>query len=125
VLNERLNQGVELLCSPVQAAPINGWADAAIFHFTHDILLDPQALARVMAHLRPGARVVATGLQWAPAWAWMTNLWVCSAAWYSISTMRGLEAPWRLLAAVLPDLQIEPVWQGAVFIAHGRVPTQH
>ncbi len=114
--------GVELLCSPVQAAPLTGLADAAIFHFTHDILLSPHALAQVMAHLRPGARVVATGLQWAPSWAWVANAWVLSAAWYSISTLQGLEAPWRLLGAVLPGLRVEPVWQGTVFIAHGQVP---
>ena len=113
---------VELLCSPVEQAPLEGWADAALFHFTHDILQDPQALARVLGHLRPGARVVATGLQWAPAWAWMANLWVWSAAWYSVSSMQHLDEPWRLLAAVLPGLRVEPVWQGAVFIAHGQVP---
>ena len=114
--------GVTLLHAPVEEAPLDGWADAACFHFTHDILLSPQALARVMRHLRPGAQVVATGLQWAPAWAWLANCWVYGAAWYSISSLQQLHAPWQLLAAVVPELVVEPVWQGAVFIAHGRIP---
>lgn len=113
---------VELVCSPVQQASLDGWADAAMFHFTHDIVCDPHALARVLAHLKPGARIVATGLQWAPAWAWLANAWVWSAALYSVSSLRELEAPWRLLAAVLPGLQVEPIWQGAVYLAHGHVP---
>lgn len=114
--------GVELLCQPVQDAALQGWADAAIFHFTHDILLSPAALAQVLRHLKPGARVVATGLQWAPPWAWASNLWVWSAAWYSISTLDGLEQPWKLLQAALPRLQVDSTWQGAVFIAHGQLP---
>lgn len=122
VAGDRSGTAVELVCASVQQAPLVGWADAAMFHFTHDIVCDPQALAQVLRHLRPGAHVVATGLQWAPAWAWATNAWVWSAALYSVSSLRGLEAPWRLLAAVLPGLRVEPVWQGAVYVAHGQVP---
>lgn len=118
-------RGVTLLNTPVEAAPLEGLADAALFHFTHDIVLSAQALAQVMRHLRPGATVVATGLQWAPPWAWMANAWVMSAAWYSISSMHELANPWRLLAAVLPGLKVQPLWQGAVFMAQGQVPTTH
>ena len=51
-----------------RSAPLQGQADAALFHFTHDVLRDAAALDHVLAHLRPGARVVAAGLQWAPPW---------------------------------------------------------
>lgn len=122
VAEDRTGTAVELMCTSVQQATLDGWADAAMFHFTHDIVCDPRALARVLAHLRPGARVVATGLQWAPTWAWAANAWVWSAALYSVHSLSGLEAPWRLLAAVLPGLHVEPMWQGAVYLAHGQVP---
>lgn len=112
---------VELLCTSVEDAQIGGLADAAMFHFTHDVLQKPAALAQVMRHLRPGARVVATGLKWAGAWNWVSNLFVLWAAWYSVTSMEGLSEPWRLLRTAVPDLTVESTWQGAVFIAHGHV----
>lgn len=114
---------VRLLCSPVEDAPLDGLADAALFHFTHDLLLHAASLAQVLRHLRPGARVVATGLQWAPTWNWWGNAWVASAAWYSVASMHGLEAPWQLLQVAAPDLQVDPLWQGTVYLASGTVGT--
>ena len=85
--------GVALLEATAEDAPLQGKADAALFHFTHDVLRDPQALDHVLAHLKPGARVVASGLQWAPPWLLPTNLFVLGAALYSMSTMDGLAQP--------------------------------
>jgi ubiquinone/menaquinone biosynthesis C-methylase UbiE len=51
-------RNVTLLCAPAQEARVNGRMDAAMFHFTHDVLRDPAALDNVLRHLRPGARVV-------------------------------------------------------------------
>ena len=53
------------LNSPVDAAEMPRKADAARFHFTHDILSQTAAIANVMAQLKPGARVAASGLNWA------------------------------------------------------------
>jgi SAM-dependent methyltransferase len=39
---------VTLMCSPVETADIRVKADAALFHFTHDILRRPEAIARVI-----------------------------------------------------------------------------
>jgi hypothetical protein len=56
---ERVAQGhwrnVTLLCSPAETADLRGMADAALFHFTHDILRRPEAVAHVMWHLKPGS----------------------------------------------------------------------
>ena len=78
---------VTLVQAPVEDAHWQGQADAALFHFTHDILRRPSAVDNVLAHLKPGARVVATGLQWAPPWAWPVNLFVMGAASYSVSSL--------------------------------------
>ena len=51
--------GITLLQSDAATAPLHGQADAALFHFTHDVLRDPAALDHVLAHLKPGAPVVA------------------------------------------------------------------
>jgi SAM-dependent methyltransferase len=118
----RPNGNVTLLCAPAEEAPIDGRADAALFHFTHDVLRRPAALDRVMRHLKPGARLVACGLQWAPPWAVPVNLFVWGAALRSVSSLRGLDRPWSLLADRVCGLEVEALLFGAVFLAHGVHP---
>lgn len=117
---------VDLLLAPVEEAGFEPTllADAALFHFTHDILQRPEAIAHTLRHLKPGARIVACGLQWAPPWSWASNLWVFSAAMYSTSTLAHLDQPWRLLAQALPDWQVRSQWAGAVYLGWGQVPLQ-
>ena len=112
-------KNVELIEASVEAARIGPRADAVLFHFTHDILREPLAIDNVLRHLRPGARVVACGLQWAPFWAWPVNLLVFGAARHSVTSLEGMARPWSLLAAHLVGLQVERVTAGAVFIASG------
>jgi ubiquinone/menaquinone biosynthesis C-methylase UbiE len=114
-------RNVELVEEGAASAPIEGRADAALFHFTHDILRDPQALANVFAHLKPSARVVATGLQWAPPWMWPTNGFVFLAALHSVTSFEGLGRPWDKLASHLQQVQVETALLGGIFIASGRV----
>jgi demethylmenaquinone methyltransferase/2-methoxy-6-polyprenyl-1,4-benzoquinol methylase len=113
--------GIELLQAPAGEAPLQGQADAALFHFTHDVVRDPDALDHVLAHLKPGAHVVAAGLQWAPPWMVPTNLFVLGAAWYSVTCMDGLAQPWTMLAKRLLGVQVLVRGFGAVYIASGRV----
>lgn len=110
---------VELICAPAEEAQIERQADAALFHFTHDVLRRPAALDRVLRHLKPGGRVVACGLQWASPWAVPINLLVWGAALRSVSSMRGLDRPWSLLAEQIDTLAVEELLFGAVFLAHG------
>ena len=112
-------RNVELIEASVEAAQITRRANAALFHFTHDILREPLAIANLLCHLRPGARVVACGLQWAPFWAWPVNLLVFGAARHSVTSLAGLGNPWSLLAKHLSGLQVEKVMAGGVFIASG------
>ena len=113
--------GIELLEGPAQAAPLQGRADAALFHFTHDVLQDAAALDHVVAHLRPGARVVAAGLQWGPAWSFPVNLFVWGAAAWSVTCLAGLEQPWRLLAERLREVDVRAPLVGGFYLLSGRV----
>lgn len=117
-------RNVTLLCSPVEAAEIPALADAALFHFTHDILRRREALAHVVAHLVPGARVVASGLKWAHGWAAPANLLVWPAALHSVTSLEGLHRPWSRLAACTGPLEVQTALLGTVFIAGGRVEPQ-
>lgn len=110
---------VDLVCAPAAAARVTAQADAALFHFTHDIVRDDAALANVFSHLKPGARVVATGLQWAPPWMWPTNGFVMLAAMYSVTSFEGLGHPWDRLAAHLRDVQVRTTLMGGIYIASG------
>lgn len=110
---------VTLLCMPVEDADIPVTADAALFHFTHDILRQRNALDNVCQRLRPQARIVAAGLQWAQPWAWPVNFLVLCAAMHSVSTLQGLNEPWSELAAFTDGLDVQAMMAGGVFIASG------
>jgi len=111
---------VTLVCSPVETADIRVKADAALFHFTHDILRRPEAIARVMRHLKPGARVVASGLKWAvPRLMWPVNLLVLPAALRSVTSLDGMDQPWRLLQDQLGRMHVESTLLGGAYVASG------
>ncbi len=112
-------QQVKLVQASAEGARWRGQADAALLHFTHDIVRHPAALDIVFKHLKPGARVVATGLQWAPPWAVAVNAFVLGAALYSISSLDGLERPWSALQERLTDFAVTTEWMGGVYIASG------
>jgi SAM-dependent methyltransferase len=114
-------RNVDLVEAPVESALLPPAADAALFHFTHDVLQRPEAVANVMCSLRPGARVVAVGLRWAPRRAALVNAAVWFAAWHSISTTEGLDRPWRHLELWFESLTVEARWFGAVYLAAGVV----
>jgi SAM-dependent methyltransferase len=113
-------RNVELICAPAEAAHWHGKADAALFHFTHDLLQRPEAVANALGMLRQGARVVASGLRWAPRWALAVNAGVYMAARRSITTLAGLEQPWRELERQLGPMRNTSRLLGAVYIAHGQ-----
>ena len=114
-------RNVTLIQASAEDAAIEHRADAALFHFTHDILRDPLALANLTQSLRPGASVVACGLQWASPWAWPLNLLVLGAALHSVSSLAGLDRPWSLLAGALDHLRVDSLLGGGVFLAHGTL----
>jgi len=114
---------VELIQAPVEKAVIPPDADAALFHFTHDVLCSPKAVRNILRAIKPGGRVVAAGLKWAPAWAFPVNIAVFYAAARSITALEGLETPWKHLAEMIPDLRVQSLG-GGIYIADGTVPAQ-
>jgi ubiquinone/menaquinone biosynthesis C-methylase UbiE len=113
---------VTLLCSPVESARIPAKADAALLHFTHDILQRDDALANLARHLRPGASVVASGLKWAPPWAVPVNLFVWPAALRSVTSFAGLHRPWQRLARVIGEPELASMAAGGVYLARWHIP---
>jgi ubiquinone/menaquinone biosynthesis C-methylase UbiE len=114
-------KNITLVSASVEEAAIQLAADAALFHFTHDIMRTPNALANVVSHLKPGARIVAAGLKCAPARAMPLNLLVWNAALRSTSTLEGLARPWSHLEPLLSQLEVEQMLGGTVYVAGGVV----
>lgn len=112
---------VTLLNAPVEDAIIGCKADAALFHFTHDVLRNRDAIRNVLQSLNPGARVVASGLQWCAPWNLLTNGFVMMAALHSITSLEGLDKPWSYLAEHLGELDVDTTLMGSVYIASGLV----
>lgn len=119
-------RNVELVLASGASARFDAMGDAALFHFTHDIVRDEASVANVFGHLRPGARVVAAGLQWAPPWAWPTNGFVMLAALYSTTSLEGLGHPFSRLASRLADFRVQHTPLGGIYIASGvHDPAKH
>lgn len=116
---------VTLLCSPVEDADLRVKADAALFHFTHDILRRREAIANVLGHLKPGARVVASGLKWAAPWLLRPVNWlVLPAALRSVTSLDGMGGPWQLLQEQLGRMRVESRLLGGAYVASGALDPQ-
>jgi ubiquinone/menaquinone biosynthesis C-methylase UbiE len=99
-------------------------ADAVLLCLVHDVVRSPDAVARVVALLRPGGRVVAAGPKWAPWWALPVNAsaWLLNRPY--VTSFEGFAEPWRHLGEQLPDLRVEtlPGYAGGAYIARGTAP---
>ena len=111
---------IKLIQACAEEASWRGQADALLMHFTHDIVRCQRTLDHLLGHLKPGATVVSTGLKWAPPWCVPVNLYVLSAALYSVSSLEGLAEPWTLLTQALEDVQLEEAIWGGGYVASGR-----
>jgi SAM-dependent methyltransferase len=117
-------RNVTLLCASAEDARLSGRADAALLHFTHDVMQNGAALEHVLQHLKPGATLVASGLKWAPSWALPVNLLVLPAALRSVSSLGGLHRPWDELARRVGEPERRTLLAGGVYLAKARVPAK-
>ncbi len=113
---------VRLIAAPVETAPIDGTADAALFCAVHDVLQSRAALDNIIGHLRPGAAVAAAGGKWPAPWMWPMHAWVADLHAPFISDFTGFDRPWRLLAEFVPDLRVRELAGGAGYLAFGHTP---
>ena len=102
-------RNVSLVESPVEEARIPGPLDAVLFSYAHDVLQSPAALRNVFASAHPGARVASVGAKlYPPALSWL-NFWVRWRVRSYVSTLEGLDRPWRLLQDYVRDFALDEV----------------
>lgn len=117
-------RNVTLIQSSAEEAEIPEPADAVLFSITHDILRSPAALQNVFAHVKPGGRVAAGGVKWAPSRTAFVNPLVWWRARRYVTTFEGFERPWSLLAHFIPNLEVEPIALGAAYLAWGTADAE-
>ncbi len=95
--------------------------DALLFHYTHDILRSPVALAHVLACARPGARVAIAGVKYFPRWLAPLNLWVYWKNHGYNGAPGDLASPWDRIAPRLDDWTCTATQFGMGYLASGRL----
>ncbi len=116
---------VTLIETATETADVPVAFDAVLFHYTHDVLQSPAALAQLFARAKPSARVAVAGAKFAPWWLAPLNLWVMFRARDYLTTYGGLARPWRDLLTYAPDLIVRRRLLGTGYVAHGRFRTVH
>jgi demethylmenaquinone methyltransferase/2-methoxy-6-polyprenyl-1,4-benzoquinol methylase len=111
---------VTLVGSTVESAVLPT-VDHALFCAVHDVLQSAPALDRVLAHLRDGGGVAATGGKWAPPWAIAVNAGVMALHAPFVRNFAGFDRPWALLAERVPGLSVDEVALGGGYLAWGCV----
>lgn len=111
---------VELIEGPAEEMQPPRPVDAALLSFTHDVLQNEAAMARVALALRPGGRAVAAGVMY--PWPAPARPLVRAAARPYVTTTEGLERPWRLLAEHLEIATIERLrlYAGSMYVVSAR-----
>jgi arsenite methyltransferase len=112
---------VMLIEGEAGCAPLPGPLDAVLFNFTHDVLQSPPALACIVAAARPGARVAASGLKYPPWWLAPLKPWVRAMARPYMTTLDGLDCPWRHLLPHLEDWRWRPALGALGYVGCGAV----
>jgi SAM-dependent methyltransferase len=117
-------RNVTLIESAVEEADLGVRAHAALFSFTHDVLQSSRAVANVVAHLHPGARVASVGAKLGARWNLPVNLVVRRVARPYITTFRGLDRPWRELERYAEEMEVRQLAVGGAYLAAGGVSEQ-
>jgi ubiquinone/menaquinone biosynthesis C-methylase UbiE len=111
---------VELVESSAEQASVQAMADAVLILFAHDVLRSSRAVDNVLRRVRPGGRVVATGVKWAPWWAPAVNSYMVTIAASYITSFEGFDRPWAQIERYVPNIEVEELSFGSGFLASGN-----
>ena len=113
---------VTVVQAPAEEAQVGQTADAALFCAVHDILQSPEALANIVATLRPGAWVAAGGGKWAAPMMVALNSMVSLLHAPYVRSFDGFGRPWQHLEQLVEDVQVRELAFGSGYVMTGRTP---
>ena len=113
---------VTVVQAPAEEAEVGRSADAALFCAVHDILQSPDALANIVATLRPGAWVAAGGGKWAAPMMVALNSMVSLLHAPYVRSFTGFGRPWQHLEELVEDVQVRELAFGSGYVMTGRTP---
>ena len=113
---------VVLVQAPVEHAQLPMVADHALFCATHDVMQSDAALDNVLAHVRDGGTVAATGGKWAPPWALALNAGILALHAPYVRDFTGFDRPWARLEQRLARMRVQETAMGGGYLASGTVP---
>ncbi|MGL4573640.1 MAG: class I SAM-dependent methyltransferase [Burkholderiaceae bacterium] len=104
------------------AASIPRPFDAVLFCYTHDLQQSEEALHNLLSFCRPGARVVATGTQILPFWAWPIPQIQRFTHRHYITARDTMDRPYRILERMLSQFEARRVFPWHSYLAVGIKP---
>ena len=114
-------ENIQLIETTAESARLPAMPDAVLFNYVHDVMQSGVALTNLLQQCRPGARIAAAGIK-------HPSRWLDPFRWYRRIKSRachvrmdGLDWPWLLLAAHVPDLQTESTLWTTGYMAWGRL----
>jgi SAM-dependent methyltransferase len=113
---------VVLVQASVEQAVLPVVADHALFCATHDVLQSDDALDNVLAHVRDGGTVAATGGKWAPPWAIALNAGILALHSPYVRDFAGFDRPWAHLEPRLRRVRVQETAMGGGYLVSGTVP---
>jgi SAM-dependent methyltransferase len=115
-------RNVTVVQSSAEDAQIAPTADAALFCAVHDIMQSADALANVLAKLRPGAWIAAGGGKWAAPFMMAANMMTSTLHAPYVRSFDGFDRPWAYLEKLVEDVRVREMAFGNGYVMTGRTP---
>jgi SAM-dependent methyltransferase len=114
----------EVIEAAVESLPADMRVDAMLLSYTHDVLQSEEAVDRLLACARPGARLSILGMKTLPwLWGWPVNAFNLYRARRYLTTYSNLDRPWRGLSRRGLDVRVVATGlMGSAYLATARVP---
>lgn len=116
-------RNVEVIQASAESVDLEGMHDAALMFAAPDVFASGTALAHLLPTLKPGARIAVFGAKLSPGLPGRVLnpffLFMCRRL--SPRTPVPDAAPWAALAEHVPDLRVEPLFFGSMFLAYGTL----